>query len=339
VPWARLGNHPPRAIGRFRGGGWLQGRTPAGRREQATRWTDLSHDATRLFQVGLGSGLAELGGFPFAVRHSDGALGPARACAQVAGDAYCYFSRLFSGVEPDIAIIVVGEADWKSRQPFGLPFFNDDQGQIRPGILVMPAASGTFWVAIAKDLRQASPVGFQRLLKAYPDGAGGLNLQPFFDLVTLHELGHAFAVLGDLRLPTYWLGEIFANLALHTFVATQRPEQLETLEALSTVGAKSRRLGRRMRSEGYSTLEELETHYTGGEHPMDPLNYVWYQYRWQRLAARVFEADGEEGLVRLWDCFHARDRFNTGPVERAPLASLLAKEVSETLGRAIRDWR
>jgi len=138
----------------------------------------------------------------------------------------------------------------------------------------------------------------------------------------------------DLRLPTLWLGEIFANLALPTFAATQRPEQLETLEALSTVGAKSRRLGRRMRSDGYSTLEELETHYTGGEHPMDPLNYVWYQYRWQRLAARVFETDGEEGLVRLWDCLHARDRFNTGPVEREPLGSLLGKEVSETLGQA-----
>jgi len=42
--------------------------------------------------------------------------------------------------------------------------------------------------------------------------------------VTIHELGHAFEVLGDLRLPTFWLGEIFANLALHAFVATKLPE-------------------------------------------------------------------------------------------------------------------
>jgi hypothetical protein len=289
--------------------------------------------------VALGSGLAELCGYPFEVRHSQGALVRARACAQVAADAYFYFSRLFLGLEPDIAIVVVKKADWQSRQPYGLPYFNDDQGQIRPGILVIPAESGDFWVGIGNDLRQASPVGFKRLLKVYPDGAGGLNLQPFFDLVTLHELGHAFEVLGDLRLPTYWLGEIFANLALHTFVATQQPEQMEILEALSTVGARSRSLSRRMREQGYSTLFELETHYPGGEHPMDPLNYVWYQYRWQRLAARVFEADGEEGLVRLWDCFHKRDRFDTGPVEVADLALLLSQEVSRTLGRAIRDWR
>jgi hypothetical protein len=48
-----------------------------------------------------------------------------------------------------------------------------------------------------------------------------------------------------------------------------------------------------MRAESYSTLDELGAHYTGGDDPMSPLNYVWYQYRWQRLAARMFDADGE----------------------------------------------
>ena len=287
----------------------------------------------------VGAGLARLGGYPFEVRHSGGALVRAQAAASIAVDAYVYFRQLFSGVEPDIALIVADEADWESRQPYGLPFFNDDDGQIRPGILVMPAGSGDFWVGIGEDLREASPRGFRRLLAVYPDGAGGLDLQPFFDLVTLHELGHAFEVLGDVRLPTFWLGEIFANLALHAFVATKRPGSSNTLEVLSTVGAQSRRLAARMRVEGYSTLEELETHYTGGQHPMDPLNYVWYQYRWQRLAARVFEADGEDGLVRFWDCFHATDRLYSGNVTAASLAPLLSAEVSQTLGRAVQRWR
>jgi hypothetical protein len=151
---------------------------------------------------------------------------------------------------------VADQADWHSGQPYGLPFFNDDKGQIRPGIVVMPAGRGDFWVRMGQDIRDASPRGYARLLAAYPDGAGGLDLQPFFDLVTLHELGHAFEMLGDLRLPAFWLGEIFANLALHTFVATRQPEGLNTLEVLSTVGAGSRRLGARMRAGGYSTLEE-----------------------------------------------------------------------------------
>lgn len=90
----------------------------------------------------LGSGVARLSACPFEVRYSDGALVRARAAAGVAAEAYVYFSHLFTGVEPDIAIIVAGKADWQSRQPYGLPFFNDDDGQIRPGIVVLPAGSG-----------------------------------------------------------------------------------------------------------------------------------------------------------------------------------------------------
>jgi hypothetical protein len=94
-----------------------------------------------------------------------------------------------------------------------------------------------------------------------------------------------------------------------------------------------------MRAEGYSTLEDLEAHYPSGEQPMSPLNYVWYQYRWQRLAAKMFEADGEDGLIRLWDCFHAVDRVTPAEATADTLAPLLRAEVSATLGQAIRNWR
>ncbi|MGH8979669.1 MAG: hypothetical protein ACRDWE_01420, partial [Acidimicrobiales bacterium] len=289
--------------------------------------------------MALGAGLSRLDGYPFEVRHSDGAQRRARAAADIAADAYVYFGRLLSGLAPDIALIVVDESDWQSRQPYGLPYFDDDDSYIRPGIVVMPAGSGDLWTSIGEDLRVASPRGYSSLLAGYPDGAGGLDLQPFFDLVTIHELGHAFEVLGGLRLPTFWLGEIFANLALHTFVATRQPKSLPTLEVLPTVGAQSRRLAARWRADGYSTLEELEAHYTGGDRPMDPLNYVWYQCRWLRLAAKMFDADGEDALVRFWDCFLAAHPL--GPSERtaSSLAPMLQTEVSGALGRAVRAWR
>jgi hypothetical protein len=289
--------------------------------------------------VAVGSQLARLDGYPFEVRYSEGALTRATAAADVAAAAYVYFSRRFSAVEPDIAVIVADEKDWPSGLPYGLAFFNDDADQIRPGIVVMPAGRGDFWTAIVHDLRVASPRGYARLLAIYPDDAGGVDLGPFFDLVTVHELGHAFETLGDLRIPTFWLSEIFVNLAMHAFVATQMPTSLPTLEVLPSVGAGSRRLGARMRAEGYSTLEELQAHYTGGDQPMSPLNYVWFQYRWLRLAAKVFHADGEPGLLRFWDCFHATDRFNSGEATAASLAPLLRANVSQTLGRAIQQWR
>jgi hypothetical protein len=289
--------------------------------------------------MAVGSGLPHLGGYPFEVRYSDGSLLRARAAADGAADAYVYFSRLFA-VEPDIALVVANEADWPgSWSPYGLPFFRDDAGEIRPGVVVMPARGGDFWVAMAQDLRDASPCGYARLLATYSDGAGGLNLQPFFDLITIHELGHAFEVIGDLRLPTFWLSEIFVNLALHAFVATRLPSSLPTLEVLPAVGAASRKLAARMRAEGYSTLEELQAHYPGRGESISPLNYVWFQYRWQRVAATVFNADGEDGLVRFWNSFHATDRVNSTEATAASLAPLLKTEVSVTLGRAVQNWR
>jgi hypothetical protein len=287
----------------------------------------------------MGMRLARLDGYPFEVRYSVGSRERAQAAAAIAGDAYDYFNHLFSGVEPDIAVIVADRKDWRSRQPYGLPYFNDDEGQIRPGIVVMPAGSGDFWVAMGEELREASPHGYERLLAAYPDGAGGLDLQPFFDLVTIHELGHAFAVLGDLRLPTFWLDEIFANLCLHAFIATRRPHSLNTLETLSVVGTQCVDLDARIRAEGFSTLEDLEAHYTGGDDPMSPLNYVWYQYRWLRLAAAMFDDDGQDVLIRFWDCFHAAERPGPGEATAASLVPLLGVEVSGTLGRAVQEWR
>jgi hypothetical protein len=293
---------------------------------------------TRFCSVAIGERLANLNGYPFEVRYSAGSLDRAQAAADITADAYVYLDRLFSGVEPDIAVIVADESDWESRQPYGLPFFNDDEDQIRPGIVVMPSGSGEFWIAMGEDLREATPHDYPRLLATYPDGSGGLDLQPFFDLITIHELGHAFEVFGDLKLPTFWLSEIFANLTLHAFIATRRPGSLDTLETLAVVGAQSSRLDARMRAEGYTTLEELEAHYTGGDDPMNAINYVWYQYRWQRLAARMFEVDGEDVLVRFWEYFQATYRSNINAATTASLAHQLGNEVSETLGGAIRDW-
>jgi hypothetical protein len=292
--------------------------------------------------MAVGSGLPHLDGYPFEVRYSDGslALARARAAADVAAQAYVYFSRLFSGVEPEIAVVVADETDWPdSELPYGLPFFRNEPGEVRPGVIVMPAGDGDFWTAMVDDLREASARGYTRLLATYPGGADGVDLQPFFDLITIHELAHAFEELEDLRLPTLWLSEIFVNLALYAFVATRLPESLKTLDVLPTVGAGSRRLAARMRAQGHSTLDQLEAHYPGGDEPMSPPNYVWFQYRWLRLAARIFDADGEGGLVRFWDCFHATDRLGRSSPTAASLAPLLRTEVSETLGRAVQRWR
>jgi hypothetical protein len=289
--------------------------------------------------VALGEGLAQLPGYPVEVRHSDGARPQAIAAAEVTAAAFDYFTSLFSPIEPDLALIVVDEADWSASLPYGLAYFNDDVDQIRPGILVMPAGGGEVWPGMARDIRDVSADGDARLLETYPDGQGGIDLRPFFELVTVHELAHAFETAGDLRFPTHWLSEIFVNLALHAFVAERQPARLPILETLPRLGAESETLAERMRREGDSTLEQLQAHYPGGDDPMDALNYVWFQYRWMRLAAAIHTAEGEAALQRLWSCFRGRDRFVGETPTARSLAPLLTAEVSPTLARAIATWR
>jgi hypothetical protein len=88
--------------------------------------------------MAAGSELAHLGGYPFEVRYSDGALTRARAAADVAAEAYSYFGRLFGEFQPDIAVVVADEADWPGSGPYGLPFFRDEAGEIGPGVPTSP---------------------------------------------------------------------------------------------------------------------------------------------------------------------------------------------------------
>jgi hypothetical protein len=250
-----------------------------------------------------------------------------------------YFSRLCSVVEPDIALIVADENDCVSRQPYGLAFFND-ASQIRPGMVVMPAGRGDFWSAIVHDLRAASPQGYAKLLEAYPDSAGGVDLQPFLDLITIHELGHAFETLGDLWLPTFWLNEIFVNLATHAFVATQLPASLPMLEVLPRWEREAAGSARGCSPRVTARLRSSSSITRGVITPMSPLNYVWFQYRCcLRLAAKLFDAGGEDRLVRFWDCFHATDRRKSGEATAAITCPSAKSRGERSLGRAVELWR
>jgi hypothetical protein len=89
--------------------------------------------------------------------------------------AYEYFSSLFSGVKPDIALVVLDKIDWSSQQPYGLPYFSDDEGQIRPGVVVMPAGRGDFWVGMVHDLRMRHRVNTQSCVRRIRTVAVGLT--------------------------------------------------------------------------------------------------------------------------------------------------------------------
>ena len=51
-------------------------------------------------------------------------------------------------------------------------------------------------------------------------------------LLALHELGHAFHQQGGLKMHRNWMGELFCNILLHTYIAENEPEQLPALTVL-----------------------------------------------------------------------------------------------------------
>jgi hypothetical protein len=111
----------------------------------------------------LGSRFQRLDGYPFEVRYTDGASHAGARGSRRCRQRVRPLRRLFAPAQPDIALIVVGEADWTSRSPFGLPYISDNDDHIRPGVVVMSAGGGDFWSAIAQDLRDASPSGDAKL--------------------------------------------------------------------------------------------------------------------------------------------------------------------------------
>ena len=159
-----------------------------------------------------------------------------------------------------------------------------------------------------------------------PDGT--LHFDDFFDLIAVHEVAHLFCE-GQVAFPRMWLGELFANLALHAWVAEEAPDSLDTLTTLPHLAA----LGSGEEFE-HRSRDAFERLYSSVGGP----NYVWYQFRLQVAAAELYDGVGEVAVRRLFDAFRVdggTDRDSQGfdeSVDDAALAARLTAEVDPRLG-------
>ena len=134
----------------------------------------------------------------------------AAAVASIAGSSWDYLAGLLDH-RPDVQVLVLSEADWADKcevELFGLP--NADKGT-----LTVAGTEAGWWsdlVSMAGDDRQVE------LATVYGGPDGKLHLDDFFDLIAVHEVAHLFCE-GQVAFPRMWLGELFANLALHAWVA------------------------------------------------------------------------------------------------------------------------
>jgi hypothetical protein len=239
--------------------------------------------------------LNEIDTFPFPVYASHGYETHAASIAVRCAKAYEFLSGLFP-VSLKFDLKALNKADWESHAsdyPFGMPHYKWFSQSLR--VAVEP---GDFWIGFVEIIRNSSSDAYHELQSVYGRYGDEVDVSQFFNLLVVHELGHAVHHQGKCEFPRQWIMEFFCNLCLHAYVVSIEPEELpllETFPRLMTEVAPS--------DFPYQSLDDLKRSYSN----MSPQNYGWYQTQLHVAAKRVYEAGGEKVLKKLWNTFHAPD--------------------------------
>ncbi len=268
--------------------------------------------------------LDELEGYSFAVLYSDGQADRARHMAELCERAMAYMDTVL-GFRPAMELKVLSAGDWSAHTDFpvyGMPH------PLRDTTLILAAEDNAMWRSFLPDPTQLPPDLAAEMRNAYGMPDGSTSAQRFFDLLCLHELAHLYHLQRPVRFPRSWSSELFANMFLHSFIAEREPELLPALTVFPAMVVAAGKDG-----YAFTTLEQLQANYEliAKEHSK---NYGWYQCKWHRAAADIYEEGGVAALRDFWDLFS----IPHGPMEDAALAELLHDKVHPAVARMITTW-
>jgi hypothetical protein len=246
------------------------------------------------------------------------------AIAKRVDKAIVYFEQLLA-FKPDVTLLVLSSADWSTYTSFpvyGMPHYTDNK------TLIVAAEDNPYWKSFLPPLDQL-PSELRKAIQAtYKNEKGEISMQAFFDLLALHELGHAFHIQGGLTMHRKWLGELYPNILLHTYIAENEPAQLPalTLFPQMVIGGGTKELK-------YTSLPDLETHYNelGKQYPK---NYGWYQCRWHEAAATIYDSAGNKVCSKLWNAL----RNNKEILSDDALANFLSFNGGKSVADMMRNW-
>ena len=258
-------------------------------------------------------GLASLAGFPFEVRTSASTREQAMWLADRCARAYSYLGDVLA-FRPRCALLVLNRADWAERASnpsYVLPYC--DAGNL---FLQGEPSDLTAW--LEEVASSAPPAAARELDQVY--GTGADRLMPFADTLVVHELAHAFHDGVPFVFPRSWLMELFADMALYAYVVAEEPDRRLHFETLPRVALEHGLLKPVARDLRY--FEAFYPH-------IEPLTYVWYQFRFTMMAKGVIDAAGPEMLRRLWDAFAVSDEH---------LAAVLGDRVHPEAGQWLALW-
>ncbi len=229
--------------------------------------------------------------------------------------------------KPSVTLMVLSPADWKKHAlkgaVYGMPHHNPLNKT-----LYVAAEDNPFWKSFLPPLEQL-PAGLsEQVQNVYKNNNGNLSMQDFFDLLALHELGHAFHTQAGINMQRKWMGELFVNILLHAYIAEHEPGLLPalTLFPKMVVAGGSNEFK-------FTSLQDVDVRYD--EIARDfPKNYGWYQCRWHAASAGIYDVAGKQVGKKLWLALKSKNE----QLNDEELLTFLETSGDKTVADLIRNW-
>ena len=270
-------------------------------------------------------GLNHLEGNKIKTYYSSGSKAQAEIMAKRCHNVISFYRSLIS-FEPTVTLLVLSPADWSKYTSFpvyGMPHYNDAK------TLIVASNDNDFWKSFIPPINQLPKELAQQISKTYSDKDNSLSMRGFFDLLAIHELGHAFHEQGGLTMQRKWMGELFANILLHTYIAEKEPGLIPALTVFPQMVVSSTNKS----DLKFTTLNELESNYNllGQQYPN---NYGWYQCRWHKAAGKIYDDGGTEAFKKLCQALKEQKE----ELDDVAFANLLSKKVHKSVANVQLKW-
>jgi hypothetical protein len=271
------------------------------------------------------SDLTALNGYKTKVYFSTGNDVRTKTVAERMDRVLEYYNTLIA-YEPEVTLLILNPVDWPKHTTFpvyGMPHYDDKRD-----LLIMASENNEFWKSFIPPIEHLPKELADKISSTYVDENGDLTMQAFFDLLAIHEIGHAYHFQAGINVQRMWMGELFCNIMLHTYIAENEPEQLPALTVFPQMVIAAGK-----DEYKFTSLTDVEERYEeiGQKYPK---NYGWYQCRWHSAAGNIYDAGGTNTFVKLWNAFSSQKE----KLDDVAFAKLLSSKVHQSVADVMLRW-
>ncbi|MBK7426447.1 MAG: hypothetical protein IPI60_05110 [Saprospiraceae bacterium] len=269
--------------------------------------------------------LKQLTGYQTKTYYSSGAEEKAMRIAGQFDKVHAYYKSRVK-FTPEVTLLILSPGDWSNHTGFpvyGMPHYLGNK------TLIVASEDNDFWKSFVPPLDKLPAEFAKQIRETYTGKDDQLSMEPFFDLLAIHELGHAYHMQADLKMQRQWMAELFVNIFLHVYIAENEPELLPAL----TVFPKMVVYNTDPADLKYISLQDLDTYYNelGQKYPR---NYGWYQCRWHMASDNIYESSNVKGFIKLWDALKTERTL----LNDTELADMLNKKVHFSVANVMEKW-